>query len=692
MIDNRQKLIEYMSKPGYTGADFKTIIEALSFSHEEATTLIAALEAEAIIFKSVNKGLYLLTANFNLVKAEIIKVTKHFSIARVYDDNMNMNEYKIDKDDIKDSFFKDIVLLTLIDNRLARVFKVITRGSEYVVGEYVSNKTEFVVPDDDNLPDRIKINKGRNLKAVNGHKVVIKVVEYKPELSGEIVKIIGHKNDPRVDVLSVAYKHRAPVEFPENVLAEAMTKNQPVTLKDIKNRLDLRDKLVVTIDGADAKDLDDAISLSILENGNYEVGVHIADVSYYVEKNSNIDKEAYKRGTSIYMADYVIPMLPHVLSNGICSLNANVDRLTLSCIAEVDHNGEVINYEIKETVINSKYRLTYDQVNDLFENKISINKQVDDLLYQALKLSRIINKVKVARGMIELDVKEAKIITDKNGKVIDINVRTQRQAEQLIEDFMILANEITATHVYWQKLPYIYRIHDQPQLKSLERFSTMLETMGYRLTNYKKGIHPKAFQDLLVRVKGKPQADVVSTLMLRSFAKARYDTENIGHFGLGSECYSHFTSPIRRYPDLASHRLLKLYAKSQKYNFDELMADASQTALTSSLHERRAVEIERDVEAIKKAEYMEDKVGKVYDGVVSGIINSGFFVELNNTVEGMVRFDGMDDYFEFDSYSMSARGRGSKHIIKLGDKMKVKVISASRVLAQVEFGYVKRPK
>jgi ribonuclease R len=692
MIDNRQKIIEYMSRPGYTGADFKTIIEALSFSHEVGTKLLAQLETEAVIFKSVNKGLYLLTSNFNLVKAEIIKVTKHFAIARVYDDEMNMNEYKIDNRDIKDAYYKDIVLLTLIDNRSARVFKVITRGSEFVVGEYISNKTEFVVPDDDNLPDKIRIYKGRNLKAVNGHKVVIKVVEYKHELSGEIIKIIGHKNDPRVDVLSVAYKHRAPVEFPENVMSEALAKNEPVALKDIKNRLDLRDKLIVTIDGADAKDLDDAISLDILENGNYQVGVHIADVSYYVEKNSNIDKEAFKRGTSIYMADYVIPMLPHALSNGICSLNPNVDRLTLSCIAEVDHNGEVINYEIKETVINSKYRLTYDQVNDLFENKISINKEVDALLYETLKLSRILNKVKVERGMIELDVKESKIITDKNGKVIDIKVRTQRQAEQLIEDLMILANEITATHVFWQKLPYIYRIHDQPELKNLERLSRMIETMGYRLTNYKKGIHPKAFQDLLNRAKGKPQADVISTLMLRSFAKARYDTENIGHFGLGSDCYSHFTSPIRRYPDLASHRLLKLYANTGKYNIDELYVDSSQTAFTSSLYERRAVEIERDVEAIKKAEYMEDKVGKIYDGVVSGIINSGFFVELANTVEGMVRFDGMDDYFEFDSYTMSAHGRGSKQIIKLGDKVKVKVISASKVLAQVEFAYIKATK
>jgi ribonuclease R len=692
MIDNRQKLIEFMSRPGYTGADFKTIIEALSFSHEEATRLLSELELEGTIFKSVNKGLYLISANFNLVKAEIIKVTKHFSIARVYDEEMVMSEYKIEKNDIKDAYFKDIVLLTLVDQRLARVFKVIARGSEFVVGEYISNKTEFVVPDDVNLPDRIKIHKGRNLKAVNGHKVVIKVVEYKPELSGEIVKIIGHKNDPRVDVLSVAYKHQAPVEFPENVLAEAQNKNNPVTQKDIKNRLDLREKLIVTIDGADAKDLDDAISLELLENGNYQVGVHIADVSYYVEKHSNIDKEAYKRGTSIYMADYVIPMLPHALSNGICSLNPNVDRLTLSCIAEVSHEGEVINYEIKESVINSKYRLTYDQVNDLFENKISINKEVDGLLYETLKLSRILNKVKVNRGMIELDVKESKIITDKNGKVIDIKVRTQRQAEQLIEDLMILANEITATHVYWQKLPYIYRIHDQPQLKNLERFSRMIETMGYRLTNYKKGLHPKTFQDLLTRLKGKPQADVVSTLMLRSFAKAKYDINNIGHFGLGSECYSHFTSPIRRYPDLASHRLLKLYSSSAKFNYDELLIDASQTAFNSSLYERRAVEIERDVEAIKKAEYMEDKIGKVYDGVVSGIINSGFFVELNNTVEGMVRFDSMDDYFEFDAYTMSAHGRGSKQVIKLGDKVKVKVISASKVLAQVEFAYIKRGK
>lgn len=692
MENLKNKVIEYLSRPSYTGADFKTIIQALSFNHEQGSKVLNELELEGLIFKSVNKGYYLLSANFNLVKAEIIKVLKHFAIARVVDENMNLSEYKINTNDLKGAYYKDIVLLTLIDDRQARVFKVVSRGSELIVGEYISNKTEYVVPDDNNLPDRVYIYKGRNLKAVSGHKVVIKVVEYKKELAGEIIKIIGHKNDPRVDVMSIAYKHKAPVEFPDNVLAEALAKNNPVTEQQIKNRLDLRKKLVVTIDGADAKDLDDAISLEVLKNGNYLVGVHIADVSYYVEKYSNIDKEAVKRGTSIYMADYVIPMLPHALSNGICSLNPNTDRLTLSCIAELSKDGEVVNYEIKESVIHSSFRLTYDQVNDLFEKNISINPVVDSFLNQVLKVSNILYKNKVLRGMIELDVKEAKIITDQNGKAIDIKVRSQRQAEKLIENLMILANEITATHVYWQKLPYIYRIHDQPELKNLDRLARMIEPMGYRLHNYKKGIHPKTFQELLTRVRGKPQADVVSTLVLRSFAKARYDVDNIGHFGLGSECYSHFTSPIRRYPDLTSHRLLKLYSTTKKVDYDDLLTETSQIAFSSSLYERRAIDIERDVEAMKKAEYMEDKVGQVFEGIVSGLISTGFFVELSNTVEGMVRFESMDDYYEFDSYTMTARSRGSKQIIKLGDKIKVKVVSASKVLAQIEFDFVKRVK
>ena len=692
MDQSKQKLIEYMSRPNYTGADFKTIIAALGFSHEQATKIFNALELDGTIFKSVNKGYYLLSANFNLVKAEIIKVLKHFAIARVVDDNLSTNEFRIETKDLKDALYKDIVLLTIVDERQARIFKVVSRGSELIVGEYVSNKTEYVVPDDNNLPDRIKIYKGRNLKAISGHKVIIKVVEYKRELAGEIIKIIGHKNDPRVDVLSIAYKHKAPVEFPDNVLAEALAKNNPVTEPQFKNRLDLRKKLIVTIDGADAKDLDDAVSLEILKNGNYLLGVHIADVSHYVEKYSNIDKEALKRGTSIYMADYVIPMLPHALSNGICSLNPNTDRLTLSCIAELNDAGEVINYEIKESVIHSAYRLTYDQVNDLFEKQISINQAVDKLLNEMLKVSKILHNNKVKRGMLELDVKEAKIITDKVGKPIDIKVRSQRQAENLIEDFMILANEITATHVFWQKLPYIYRVHDQPELKNLERLARMIEPMGYRLHNYKKGVHPKTLQELLIRVKDKPQADVISTLMLRSFAKAKYDVENIGHFGLGSDCYSHFTSPIRRYPDLTAHRLLKMYAKKYNADLDQVLTETSQIAFSSSLYERRAIEIERDVDAMKKAEYMEDKVGQQFEGVISGIINSGFFVELPNTVEGMVRFESMDDYYEFDSYTMTARSRGSKQTLKLGDKIRVKVVSASKVLAQIEFDYVKKLK
>jgi ribonuclease R len=691
-MENRQKLLNYLSRPNYTGADFKTIISALDFSHEQAKKLLDELELEGIIFKSANKGFYLLASNFNLIRAEIIKVLKYFAIAKHVDDNFNISEYRIEASALKDAYYKDIVLLNLIDSHQARVFKVISRGSELIVGEYLANKTEYVIPDDENLPPKIKIYKGRNLKAVSGHKVVIKIVDYGKDLAGEIIKIIGHKNDPLIDILSIAYRFKVPVDFPENVLAEAMIKNNPTTQDMFKKRLDLRDKLIVTIDGIDAKDLDDAISLEVLKNGNYQLGVHIADVSYYVTENSALDKEALKRGTSLYLTDYVIPMLPHALSNGICSLSPNVDRLTLSCIAEISPQGEIINYDIKESVIHSRYRLNYDQVNDLFEKNISIDPVVDKLLKEMLTLSRILNKLKVERGMIELDVKEAKIITDKIGKPIDIKVRSQRQAEQLIEDFMILANEITATHVYWQKLPYIYRIHDQPELKNLDRLARMIEPMGYRLTNYKKGLHPKAFQDLLNRVKSKPQADVVSTLMLRSFAKARYDTNNIGHFGLGSECYSHFTSPIRRYPDLVAHRLLKAYQKNFRFNYDDLLTNISQIAFSSSLYERRAVEVEREVDAMKKAEYMEDKIGQVYDGIISGIINTGFFVELENTVEGMVRFDGLSDYYEFDSYNMVAKARGSKQTLKLGDKVMVKVLSASKILAQIEFEYMRKSK
>ena len=671
---------------------FNELLNKFNVSNEELASTLNELEKEGTVYLSKRKQLYCLSENHGLTKANIVRMLKRYAIAEYLDKKGEKDSVRIDLDDLNGAIYMDYVLLSNIDST-PFVFKIISRNQGNVVGEFFPSRNAYVLPDDQNYDFLIHIKNYQHLKVRRGHKVAVKIYKYEPVVEGEIIVILGHKNDPKVDIMSLVYAHRVPSVFSEEVMQEINDLDERISNTEINSRLDLRDHLICTMDGKDAKDLDDAIEVKRNEDGTYELGVHIADVSYFVKEGSAIDKEAFNRGTSVYMVDTVIPMLPHALCNGLCSLNAHEDHLTLSCIMTINEEGDVVDYNIAPSIINSKKRFTYDEVNYYYNGKKKFSKDLNEMLDNALKLSKILRKKKNNRGSLELETDEAYISVDKNGKPIDISLRKRDKAEMLIEDFMIAANECVATHIYWQNLPFVYRVHDKPKQKRISDFSRLIRPLGYLLKGENNGIHPKELQSLLNRIKDSDVKDIISTLMLRSLAKAKYDVKNIGHFGLASDCYTHFTSPIRRYPDLMVHRLLKLYNSYEKINYDDLLEKLIYQCEQCSVYERRAIDLERDVESMKKAEYMMDKVNEIYIGKISGMIRSGFFVSLDNTVEGMVRFETMnDDYYEFDENNMVIVGEGSKKVLKLGDKVKIKVKSASKDTGQIDFYFLRKMK
>ncbi|MDD4065767.1 MAG: ribonuclease R, partial [Bacilli bacterium] len=599
----RSELIAVLENPNYSGKDVIGLAKALNVSTKDLEPVIEALINEGLIFLS-KKGDYFMSSRYGLAVAKITRMLNDFAIAQYNDDDGNNKEIKIRSNELKDALCYDTILLSFFDDNNGSVFRVIKHENSTIVGEYHHGPKDYVTPDDINLPYQIIIKKEDSLNAVEGHKVVVEPSFNKYDITGKIIKILGHKNDPGVDIMSQVYVHKVPFEFPVDVLSEAQNKPSKIDPKDIEGRYDFRSHLICTIDGKDAKDLDDAVEVKILDNGNYELGVHIADVSHYVTKGSIIDKEAFQRGTSVYMVDSVIPMLPHVLSNGICSLNPNEDRLTMSCVMEINQEGKVVNYKIGPSVIRSTYRLNYDDVNSFYKGEFHFDKPLEEMLLKMRDLSNILSQMKIKRGALDLDAPEAKILVDEKGKVKDIQLKTTGVGEKVIEDFMIAANETTATHVTNLHLPYIYRVHDVPKPEKIASFALAIEPLGYHLKIDKNNVNPKDLQHLLNKVKGDEKGTIISTMMLRSFAKAVYDSVNIGHFGIASKCYSHFTSPIRRYPDLLAHRLQKLYASNAHYNKDDLLEEVTYIAMQCSIFERRAVELERAVDDMKKAEYM----------------------------------------------------------------------------------------
>ena len=576
--------------------------------------------------------------------------------------------------------------------------KIFELEKDTIVGTYQKSRNfGFVIPDDKKLGTDIFISKKDNLKAKNNQKVVVQITKMPKEdksAEGKIIEIIGYIDQAGVDMMSLIKEHDLPYEFPEQVLNEAKKISQEVDKEDIKNRRDLRNQEIFTIDGDDAKDLDDAVNVEKLDNGNYILGVHIADVSHYVKEGSFLDKEAIIRGTSVYMLDRVIPMLPVELSNGICSLNAGKDRFAISCIMEINQKGQVVSSDIFKSVINVTQRMSYKNVQKILDNSdLEVVKKYNKYInhFKTMEeLGHILKNRRAKDGSLNLDIPETKVILDENGYAVDITKYELCFANEIIEQFMLTANETVAEKFYWLEAPFIYRVHEAPDMEKVTELNKFLFNLGYRVKCGKEEVHPTAFADVLEKIKGKPEEMVISNLVLRTLKVARYESENKGHFGIASKYYCHFTSPIRRYPDLFIHRIISKYLK-QGYNLsdeeiEKYSSQATKYAESSSEREKIAQKVERESVDIKMAEYMEKHIGEEYDGIISSIMSFGVFVELENTVEGLIRFDKLgDEYFMYDEDKKTLLGEKTKTMYHIGDKIHIRVIRADKQTRQIDF-------
>ena len=579
--------------------------------------------------------------------------------------------------------------------REGKVLHVLERGMKQVVCTYQLNKNfGFAVPDNPKFGSDIFIPLERSKGAVNGHKVVVEITQYgkkgkNPE--GKVVEILGHINDPGVDILSIVRAYGLPVEFDPKVMTQVEHVAKPVSEADMAGRKDLRDWQMVTIDGEDAKDLDDAVSLT-MDHENYILGVHIADVSNYVQEHSALDTEALKRGTSVYLVDRVIPMLPHALSNGICSLNQGEERLALSCIMTVNPKGEIIDHTITESVICVNRRMTYTNVKKILaDHDPEVMAEYEPLVpmfEKMAELAAILRKKRMKRGSIDFDFPETKVILDKNGNPVDIRLYDRNVATKLIEDFMLAANETVAAEYYWRELPFVYRTHEQPDSEKIQKLSTFINNFGYSLHIGSDEVHPKELQKLLEKIDGTSEEPLISRLTLRSMKQARYTVENTGHFGLAADCYCHFTSPIRRYPDLQIHRIIKdsLRGRLGEKRIGHYTQILPEVAKHASEMERRADEAERETIKLKKVQYMEKHIGETFAGVISGVAEYGFFVELENTVEGLVRVTSLtDDFYQYYEETYELVGEATNRRFKLGQQVRVTVDNCDRIMRTIDF-------
>ncbi|MBZ4686621.1 MAG: ribonuclease [Clostridia bacterium] len=576
------------------------------------------------------------------------------------------------------------------------VIRILKRSNTTVVGTLERSRNfGFVIPDDSRMYYDIFIPSEEMGGAQTGDKVVVKITtwpESRRSPEGKIIEILGAKGEKGVDVLSIVRKYELPEEFPADVLQEA-EKVAKIPEGELSNRRDLRDIRMVTIDGEDAKDLDDAVSISRLQNGNYHLGVHIADVGYYVKHGTKLDQEAFERGTSVYLVDRVIPMLPPELSNGICSLNAGEIRLAMSVLMEVDHQGNVKEYEITPSVINIDRRLTYSTVNKiLLNNDEELKKEYANFLddfYLMQELCGILKKKRLKRGSIDFEFPESKVKLDEEGKPVEI-VKVERGiAERIIEEFMILANETVAEHMYWLEIPFVYRVHEEPEPDDMEALNNFLHTFGYHIRATDDGVHPASFREIIEKVKGQPEEKVINTVMLRSMKHARYSNQALGHFGLASTYYSHFTSPIRRYPDLVIHRIIRETLKKGSLGpkrIEQLQQFTAEASEQSSIREKVAEEAERESLDLKKVEYMERHLGEIFEGIISSVTSFGFFVELENTVEGLVHVSTLtDDFYHFDEKNLALYGEHTGKIFKIGKPVKVQVAKVNTEQRQIDF-------
>ena len=668
---------------------------------KELSDELRKLEDEVVVYHS-NKDKYMMLEKSHLRKGVMRTNKKGFGFVEI--ENMDDDVY-VAADNMNGAIHDDIVLVEItskmtLDRLEGRVLKIIKRQVQRYIGEITFDEKGkgHIKLDDNKVKLNIEIPKDKALNAVDGHKVVVELVKKlnnNLKYEGKVLEIIGHKNDPGVDILSIIYKYNINTVFPDDVKEEVSNINMEVLPEELKGRRDLRDQVIFTIDGDDTKDIDDAISIERFASGHYKLGVHIADVSYYVKEGSPLDNEAMERGTSVYLVDRVIPMLPHELSNGICSLNPNVDRLAISCVMEFDSSGKQIDYEIFPSVIRSRIQMTYKKVNSILEKNVvpeGYEPYADTLKIMA-ELASILRKAKVKRGYINFDIDEAKILVDENCKPTEITVRERGTGENLIEDFMIAANECVATHIYFMNLPFIYRVHEVPKEEKIRSFLGFVSNLGYQVPGDIKDTKPTTMQRILKALEDKPEYKILSSLLLRCMQKAVYRPENLGHYGLASSCYTHFTSPIRRYPDTTVHRLLRTYLFENKldnstiHKWEEKLVYIAEH---SSERERASVDCEREVEDMKMAEYMESHIGEEFEGMISSVTSFGMFVELDNLVEGLVPLRDMPDFFVYDEDRMTLTGEKSHVKYTIGERVLVKVVRASKEDKTIDFEIVKK--
>lgn len=666
---------------------------------QELQTCLSELEKDAVIYHS-NKDKYMMLEDSHLKRGIMRANKKGFGFVDIDDSDVDVY---ISEEHMNGALHDDIVLVEItskkgIDRLEGRVVKIINREKDTYVGEInFEGDTGIVSLDDNKLKIKVQIPRDKSMNAVDGHKVVVRLGKRidNSRFMGEVVEIIGHKNDPGIDILSIVKKYNIETDFPDDVKEQLKNIPSEVSEEECKNRRDLRNEMIFTIDGDDTKDIDDAVSIHRKPNGNYVLGVHIADVSYYVKEGSPLDNDAMERGTSVYLVDRVIPMLPHELSNGICSLNPNVSRLAISCVMEFDSHGKQIDYEIFESVIKSRIQMTYKKVNSILEKNIVPEgyEEYADSLRMMADLAQILRKAKENRGYIDFEVDEAKILVNEKCEPTEIVLRDRGVGENLIEDFMIAANECVATHIYFMNLPFIYRVHEVPKEEKIRSFLGFIGGLGYQINGNLKDNNPKSIQRLIKFLEDKKEFKILSKLLLRSMQKAVYKPVNLGHFGLASKCYTHFTSPIRRYPDTTVHRLLRTYLFQHKLDDNTISHWEDKLVYVadhSSAKERSSIDCEREVEDMKMAQYMEGHIGEEFEGMISSVMSFGIFVELDNLIEGLVSIKDMKGFFNYDEDRMTLTNEKSHVKYTIGERIKVRVIRASREAKTIDFEIVKK--
>jgi len=703
LLESKKKLVyDFMCEELYVpmkAKEFAALLDVPKTERKELNFVLDELIKEGKIEVS-SKGKFTKAKNQNIISGIFTANARGFGFVTIEDEE---EDIFIPADYTNGAMHMDTVSISIMPSttgkrKEGKILQILSHGTTRIVGTYEESSTfGFVVADNSKIVKDIFVPKERSKGAVSGHKVVVEITDYgkngkKPE--GKVVEIIGHINDPGTDIMSMVRAYDLPVDFSEKILKQAENVSKGVSESDMTGRMDLKDWQMITIDGEDAKDLDDAVSLH-MEDDLYVLGVHIADVSNYVQENSALDIEALKRGTSVYLVDRVIPMLPHVLSNGICSLNQGENRLALSCIMKFDAEGELKNYKIAETVIKVDKRMSYTGVRKILEDKdeaeIESCKELIPMLERMRELASILRKKRMKRGSIDFDFPESKIILDETGKPIEIKPYERNIATKMIEDFMLAANETVAADYFWQEIPFVYRTHENPDPERIKKLSTFINNFGYTIHVGEDEIHPKELQKLLMDIEGTTEEPLISRLTLRSMKQAKYTTESSGHFGLAAKYYCHFTSPIRRYPDLQIHRIIKETLRGRmnakkKEHFETILPEVAKHA---SEMERRADEIERETDKLKKVEFMECHIGETFEGVISSVTGWGLYVELPNTIEGMIHVTSLrGDYYEFIEDSYELVGQATNKHYKLGQILKVRVAGTDKLMRTIDFQLV----